>query len=170
MRPMGRLCRVAAVLIAVSTFGCANRDEGVLLSTKSPVELRAIQTRAFETQDRAKMMRTIIATLQDLGYNLDKVDATSGTISATKLAQLRITASVYPRGDVQIMVRANAIVKAPNVKETQVDDPNFYQQLFFEPLSKAIFLNALQVDDADASHTDSPVADKPAANNTSNAQ
>ena len=52
------------------------------------------------------------------------------------------------------MVRANAIVKAQNLQETQVDDPGFYQQLFFEPLSKAIFLTALQVDDSDAAQTD----------------
>ena len=52
------------------------------------------------------------------------------------------------------MVRANAIVKAANVRETQVDDPAFYQQLFFEPLSKAIYLQALRVDDSAAAQTD----------------
>jgi hypothetical protein len=112
---------------------------------------------ARDPDARLRYIRTIIATLQDLGYNLDKVDAGSGTISATKLAALKMTASVYPRNPTQLMVRANAIVKAANVRDTQVDDPAFYQQDFFEPLSKAIFLQALQVDDAAAAQTDPKV-------------
>lgn len=142
-----------ALLLALACTGCQT-PQAVILSAKSPVELRAMQTRAFDTSDRPKMVRTIIATLQDLGYNLDKVDAGSGTVSATKLAELTMTASVYPRTETQLVVRANAIVKAANVRETQVDDPAFYQQDFFDPLSKAIFLQALQIDDAPAAQTD----------------
>ena len=32
----------------------------------------------------------------------------------------------------------------------QVDDPAFYQQRIFEPLAKAMFLTALQIEDKDA--------------------
>jgi hypothetical protein len=146
------------LLVAVVGAFCAacqtTPKSEMFMSTKPPVELRAMQTRAFETTDRPKMVRTLIATLQDLGYNLDKVDAGSGTVSATKLAVLRLTAAVYPRGQSQLMVRANAMVTVAATQQHQVDDPAFYQQLFFEPLSKAIFLEALQVDDADASSTD----------------
>ena len=63
-----------ALLVVLACTGCQT-PQTVILSTKSSVELRAMQTRAFDTSDRPKMVRTIIATLQDLGYNLDKVDA-----------------------------------------------------------------------------------------------
>ena len=120
----------------------------VVLSTKSAVELRSMQSRAFDTTDRLKTLRTVIATLQDLGYKIDKVEPQAGTVSATKLALLRLTATVYPHGASQLAVRANALVKLRN-GDTQVDDPSFYQKLFFEPLAKAMFLTALNVEGAD---------------------
>jgi hypothetical protein len=86
---------------------------------------------------------------QDLGYAIDKVEPAAGTVSATKLAKLRVTATVYPRGETRMIVRTNAIVVLQN-QESKVDDPVFYQQLIFEPLAKAMFLNALQVEDGDS--------------------
>ncbi|MDB5409008.1 MAG: hypothetical protein JWL84_3920 [Rhodospirillales bacterium] len=141
------LAMAAGMALALATGGCATQQVTEVLSTKSPVELRAMQTRAFETTDQNKMLRTIVATLQDNGYTIDKVEPPAGTVSATKLAQLRLTATATPHGTSQIAVRANAMVRMPNLRDNQVDDPQFYQQLFFEPLSKAIFLSALQVDD-----------------------
>jgi hypothetical protein len=141
------LVTTAGMALALAAGGCASPQVTEVLSTKSPVELRAMQTRAFDTTDQNKMLRTIVATLQDNGYTIDKVEPPAGTVSATKLAQLRLTATATQHGTSQITVRANAMVRMANLRDTQVDDPVFYQQLFFEPLSKAIFLSALQVDD-----------------------
>jgi len=144
---------VATILIVFSVLCLAAcqtppQTRNVVLSTKSAVELRAMQSRAFETTDRIKTLRTVIATLQDLGYKVDKVEPEAGTVSATKLAVLRLTATVYPHGTTQLTVRANALVKLQN-GDSQVDDPEFYQKLFFEPLSKAMFLAALNIQDDD---------------------
>ncbi len=123
------------------------RPEAITLSTKSPIELRAIQARAFDTTDRNRTLRTVIAALQDLGYMIDKVEPTTGTITANKRGGvLRLSAVVTPRNATQVMIRANAQIFAAK-HGTQVDDPEFYQKLFFEPVSKALFLNALQVND-----------------------
>ena len=100
-----------------------------------------MQTRIFDTTDRTKMVRTVISTFQDLGYNIDKVDAGSGTVTATKLAVLQMSAAVSPRGP-QTGVRANAVIRVSGRDRKQVDAPEFYQQLFFAPLSEAIFLTA----------------------------
>ena len=88
------------------------------------------------------MLRTVIATLQDLGFIVDKADETLGTVSGTKLSgyALRITVIVRPRGETQMLVRANA-----QYNIHAVEDPEAYQQ-FFESLSKAMFLTAHQVD------------------------
>ncbi len=123
-------------------ISCAPSTHQVLATKESQVKLRAIQTRAFDTTDKEKMLRTVIATLQDLGFIVDKADNVLGAVSATKLEgyTLRMTVSVRPRGETQLLVRANA-----QYNITAVEDPEPYQQ-FFEALSKAIFLTAHQVD------------------------
>ena len=128
--------------LALATAGCTvvQREPPVIASTKSPLELRAMQSRLYDTGDRSKTVRTIIATLQDLGYNIDKVDAGSGTVTATKLAQLQLSAAVSPRAN-RMAVRANAQVKL-GPQSNQVDAAEFYQKLFFAPLSAAMFLQA----------------------------
>jgi hypothetical protein len=148
------LVTAAGMAIALATGGCASPHVTEVLSLKSPVELRVMQSRAFDTVDQNKMLRTIVATLQDNGYTIDKVEPPAGTVSATKLALLRLTATATPRGASQIIVRANAMVRIANLKDTQVDDPQFYQQLFFERLSKAMFLTAIQVDDLKVSEAE----------------
>ncbi len=147
-------CMLLFALAACQT----GQQEKLVLSTKSAVELRVIQSRAFDTQDRKKTLRTVVATLQDLGYTIDKVEPAAGTISATKLSFLRLSASVFPRGDTQTTVRANAFVKLQPqaMQDNQVDDPEFYQLYFFEPLAKAMFLTALQVEDAPEMSAEAP--------------
>jgi hypothetical protein len=134
---------MAGLLIAlIMLVSCAPSTKQVLATKESQVKLRAIQTRAFDTTEKEKMLRTVIATLQDLGFVVDKGDATLGTVSGTKLDRyaLRMTVSVRPRGETQLLVRANA-----QYNIIAVEEPEPYQQ-FFDALSKAIFLTAHQVD------------------------
>lgn len=135
----------AVLVIIVSSLlitGCATTQQRLLDSDSSQVQLRSIQTRAFDTTDKEKTLRTIISTLQDLGFVIDKADATLGTISATKLKYyaLRMTITVQPRGETQLLVRANA-----QYNVNPVTDPEPYQQ-FFTSLEKAMFLTAHQAD------------------------
>ncbi|MBW2631022.1 MAG: hypothetical protein JRC90_04540 [Deltaproteobacteria bacterium] len=134
-----------ALILILSVFffsGCATTQQRLLDSDSSQVQLRSIQTRVFDTTDREKTLRTVMSTLQDLGFVLDKADATLGTVSATKLKNyaLRITVTVRPRGETQLLIRANAQY---NVQP--VIDPEPYQQ-FFTSLEKAMFLTANQAD------------------------
>jgi len=133
---------LSLLIMLIMLVSCAPSTKQVLATKESQVKLRAIQTRAFDTTDRDKMLRTVIATLQDLGFIVDKADNVLGAVSATKLDRytLRMTVSVRPRGETQLLVRANA-----QYNITAVEDPEPYQQ-FFDALSKAIFLTAHQVD------------------------
>ncbi len=132
----------ALLLCALAAASCAPSTHQVLATSESQVKLRAIQTRAFDTRDKNKMLRTVIATLQDLGFIIDKADATLGTVSATKLDSynLKVTVMVRERGETQLLVRANA-----QYNITPVEDPEPYQR-FFNSLSKAMFLTAHEVD------------------------
>ncbi|NNG01095.1 MAG: hypothetical protein HKM93_17020 [Desulfobacteraceae bacterium] len=130
------------ILYLFIAAGCATTQQRLLDSESSQVQLRSIQTRSFDTTDKEKTLRTIMSTLQDLGFVIDKADAILGTVSATKLKNyaLRMTVSVRPRGETQLLIRANAQY---NVQP--VTDPEPYQQ-FFTSLGKAMFLTAHQVD------------------------
>jgi hypothetical protein len=123
-------------------IGCATTQQRLLDSDESQLQLRSMQSRAFDTTDKEKTLRTVIATLQDLGFLVDKADATLGMVTATKLDryELRMTIIVRPRGEKQLMVRANA-----QYQQTTVDDPRPYQQ-FFAALEKAMFLAAHAVE------------------------
>jgi hypothetical protein len=134
---------LAAVVGLVLLGGCATTSDRRLLETeKGQVELRQMQTRAYDTADREKTLRTVMATFQDLGFVIDKADATLGTVTATKLDQysLRMTVTVRPKGPTQLLVRANA-----QFNDRAVVEPAPYQQ-FFTALSKAMFLEAQQVE------------------------
>ena len=121
--------------------GCATQNSHVL-SGGSAVELRSFQTRAFDTTDKHKMMRTTIAVLQDLGFIIDKADEDLGLVTGTKLSgyQIRMTVIVQPRGEKQLAVRASAIYN-----NEPIEDPMPYQD-FFTALEKGIFLTAQKVD------------------------
>ncbi len=121
--------------------GCNDPNEAVLGGGEQ-VKLRSIQSRRFETTDKNKTLRTAMATLQDLGFVIDEADETLGTVSATKLDRyaLRMTITVRPYGQEQLVVRANAQY---NLKA--VEDPEPYQQ-FFDAFGKAMFLTAHQVE------------------------
>ncbi len=132
------LCGLLLSLTACQT----DSKQQVLLTDRSQVELRAVQTRAFDTSNKNLTVRNVIATLQDLGFVVDKVDETLGTVSGTKLSgyAMRITVTVRPRGTSQMVVRANA-----QYNLVAVSDADPYRQ-FFNALEKAMFLQANEVD------------------------
>lgn len=142
--PRSPLQKIAISLLALSLLTACqtNSRDQALQTTESQVALRNMQSRAFDTTDKSKTLRTIIATLQDLGFVIDKADALLGTVSGTKLNgySMRMTVSVRNRGKKQLLIRANAQYNA-----TAIEEPQPYQQ-FFAALEKAMFLTAQQVD------------------------
>jgi len=130
------------VLITLSLAGgCATQGPDVT-GTSSQLQTRQIQTRQYETLDKKMTMRSVIATLQDLGFVIDKADHELATISATKLQnyQIRMTITVRERDGERLAVRANA-----RFNEKPIEDALAYQD-FFAVLDKAMFLTLHDVD------------------------
>ncbi len=136
---------LAAALTAILLLGCnlpSDSRAHVLSTEQSQVALRSIQTRAFDTEDKHTTLRSVISTLQDLGFVIEEADDVLGSVSASKLNdyELRITVTVRPRGATQMLVRANA-----QFEDRAIEDPLPYQR-FFASLERSMFLTAQQVD------------------------
>ena len=131
------------LFLATTLFGCATPAVRALEMDESQVKLRSMQTRAFDTTDKKKMMQTVISTMQDLDFVIDRADFMLGSVTGSKFlgqAVVTMTVTVRPRGEKQLLVRANAQYGIKSV-----EDPGTYQD-FFTALEKAIFLTAQQVD------------------------
>ena len=127
----------------VALAGCASAPEkspSVAL-VESQLEIRSMQTRAFATADENKALRAIVATLQDFGFVIDKADEALGTITASRIDKypIRLTITVRPRREAQILVRMNAHYDRP------VRDPLIYQN-FFTSLANSMFLAENPID------------------------
>ncbi|MFC1658132.1 hypothetical protein ACFL1D_01975 [Candidatus Omnitrophota bacterium] len=142
MRNKARI--TALILMSVFFSGCATAPAVHILDlSENQLKLRSVQTRAFDTSDREKMLRSVMATLQDLDFVIHKADFELGIVSAAKFIQyqvVKITVIVRSKGDNQLLVRANA-----QHGINAVTDPKEYQH-FFDALSKAVFLTAQNID------------------------
>ncbi len=145
MRTGKRLLTIASIFFIITLLsGCTTTSQNKLLEAEqSQVKLRSIQTRAFDAADKEKMLRTVIGTLQDLSFVIQKADYDLGSVTGDKFVRnmiLTMSVTVRPKGEKQLLVRANAqyALKA-------IESPEPYQN-FFNALEKALFLTAQQVD------------------------
>ena len=139
---MSRTTRIAGVVLACTfVAGCAATPPDVT-GAGSQLQTRQMQTREYDSLDRAKTLRSVIATLQDLGFVIDTADIDLGTVTATREDKytMRMTVTVREKDAARILVRANA-----RIGEDTVTDPLTYQD-FFVALDKAMFLTRERVD------------------------
>jgi len=139
---MSRPQQLLALLGLLSLAGCATTTPTNIAGAGTQLETRQMQTRQYDTLDKAMTMRSVIATLQDLGFTIDQADAELGTVTATRLHQytMRMTVTVVKKQGDKISVRANA-----RIGENAVTDAATYQD-FFVVLDKAMFLTLHKVD------------------------
>jgi len=144
MKKLEKYLGISMILFClVALAGCATTAGKAFKMDESQVKLRSMQTRAFDTTDKQKMMQTVMSTMQDLEFVIDKADLVLGSVSGSKFlgnAVVSMTVTVRPRGEKQLLVRANAQYGIQSV-----EDPETYQD-FFTALEKALFLTAQQVD------------------------
>ena len=136
---MDRLIGSMAIILVLT--GCASQNLAIT-DGGSQVQIRQMQTREYETLNKRDTLRSVLSTLQDLGFVIDKADYDLATITATKLQdyQIRMTVTVRERDAERLAVRANA-----RFNEQEIDDPLAYQD-FFVALDKAMFLTLHKVD------------------------
>ena len=137
-------CLIGIFLCSIIVTGCATTTTTQAFETdKSQVQLRSIQTRAFDTTDKSMMMQVVISTLQDLEFVIDKADYAIGSVTGSKFLSktlVKMTVTVRPRGEKQLLVRANG-----QYGTHTLGDPEEYQN-FFTLLGKSLFLTAHEID------------------------
>ena len=130
-----------AILGVTLLTGCVTTNQSVLGTQNSQVETRNYQSRTFDTTDKKMVMRSVIATMEDLGFIIDRADETLGTVSGTSFKNnSKMTVSVRPMGTKQMLVRANA-----SARLNEITNPTAYQN-FFNALSQSLFLDAHMVE------------------------
>lgn len=136
---LSKFLSLAAISLVLA--GCAQPNSQVLAGD-SQVQLRSMQTKAFDTADKNSVIRSVISTLQDLNFIIDQADDQLGTVSATKLSgyQIKMTVTVRPKSAEEMLVRASA-----QYNLDPITDPKMYQD-FFSSLSKSLFLTANSVE------------------------
>ena len=75
-----KLLTTAALAIALAACVAPTAP---ILQGGGQVQLRSYQTRAFDTTDKAQVMRGVLATFQDLGFVVDRADFELGSVTGT---------------------------------------------------------------------------------------
>jgi hypothetical protein len=97
LRPIvkGIMWRAIPVIFAsLMLQGCINQwgaklqmdsKSQILMSDRSQVRLRSIQSRVFDTTDKLKILDAAVAAMQDLYFNIDVLDEDLGVVSGKRL-------------------------------------------------------------------------------------
>jgi hypothetical protein len=82
------------LLLCMLASGCSTYEirheiqwdsrEQIWLSDASQVQLRAIQSRVFEGSDRTRTLEAVVATFQDLGFQVEVLDEELGIVSGKR--------------------------------------------------------------------------------------
>lgn len=136
--------RILLLLVfCLSLPACVTTNQRVLdMGDETQLQKRSYQSRSFDTGDKEKVMRAVIATMQDLGFIIERADLALGMVSGARADynEARMTVSVRPRGEGQMLVRATA-----QYGLRPIEDPVQYQS-FFNSLGKSLFLEAQAVE------------------------
>lgn len=80
---------MTCALAAACLTGCSTsqhlKDDDLRLK-ESPLEVRSLQSRTFQAPSELELLSATIAVLQDMEYNVERVESPLGVITASKVA------------------------------------------------------------------------------------
>ena len=142
---MQTIIMYAGVLLSATLFlhGCAAPEakQDLFAPTDAQMKIRSLQTRTFDLTDRNTAIRGVIASLQDLGFIIERAYEGLGLVTAARFAEpnyydvVTITVTVRQETAEKMSIRANAIYN-----NKPIEDPKVYQN-FFAALQRTLFLS-----------------------------
>lgn len=88
MRPATRVLAIS-IATALLASGCGltpTQPADALRLQESPLEIRSVQSRTFTAPSETEILAASIAVLQDMEYNIDRIESSLGVITASKVA------------------------------------------------------------------------------------
>jgi hypothetical protein len=113
--------------------------EGLLSLSEAQMKIRSYQTRAFDIESKDKVVRGVVAALQDLGFIIERANAPMGLVTAGRFLGggfVELTVTVRRKGTSQNEVRVNALFNTQ-----PIEDPKIYQN-FFIAVEKSLFISS----------------------------
>ena len=144
----------------VSLVGCAQTQKNYV-STKTSLELQAIQKREFETTYKTAFAATL-SIFQDKGFIINTADATTGLVTAASnkdskfipfvgqaIEYTKSTAFIELVSSGKVAIRLNFVKHQETSNgygmaggnSVPIEDPVFYQKIF-EDIQKGIFVRS----------------------------
>lgn len=129
--------------LAILLQGCVGASQQapkeLLALTDSQMKIRSFQTRAFDVKDQNKVLRGVVASLQDLGFIVERANGPMGLVTAGKFGPnghgfVELTVVVRAKGEEQTEVRVNALFNTQ-----PIEDPKIYQN-FFIAVERSLFV------------------------------
>lgn len=140
MNARTRLFAFSLVFLFQACVGGPQKAPKELLALdEAQMKIRSFQTRAFDVKDQNKVMRGVVASLQDLGFIVERANGPMGLVTAGKFGPngngfVELTVVVRAKGAEQTEVRVNALF---NTKP--IEDPKVYQN-FFIAVERSLFV------------------------------
>jgi hypothetical protein len=130
------------VVCCLLLYGCETpeKPKDLLAPTDVQLKIRNMQTRTFDVKDRNLAVRAVIASLQDLGFIIERANDPLGLVTAARFAEpnyhdvVSVTVTVRQQTTERLTVRANAIYN-----NKPIEDPKVYQN-FFASLERSLFI------------------------------
>ena len=129
-----------AFLLQACVGGGQKAPEELLALNDAQMKIRSFQTRAFDIKDQNRVLRSVVACLQDLGFIIERANGPMGLVTAGKFGPngngfVEVTVVVRSKGKEQTQVRVNALFN-----NKTVDDPKVYQN-FFIAVERSLFVS-----------------------------
>ncbi|MCA3376119.1 MAG: hypothetical protein INF64_03230 [Roseomonas sp.] len=149
MKLVGIIC--AILLIGLGGTGCGPQGErhaAALAPTESVSNLRAIQSRRFDTVNTRLLMQASIGVLQDMGYTVTESREEFGVVVGSKATPIPVRVQIVIR---RVPDQASSIARATFQFPTPPQVANFMPETrtdallyreFFDKLSQSVFLTA----------------------------
>ncbi len=150
--------RLTAPILVVSFLVSSCQTVGTateaLVVSQGSVEKRLIESRLLDVRDDKLLIQTIVATLQDFGFEIHESNVSAGLVSGSKSlknggfyglnSDVRVTITTTKIRNQTATVRANfqKIIPShdPRLYRTEpISDKNLYQK-FFNSVEQSLFL------------------------------
>ena len=127
--------------ILQACVGPQKAPKELLALNEAQMKIRSFQTRTFDSSDTNKVLRSVVAALQDLGFIVERANGPMGLVTAGKFAGqgyvgfVELTVTVRQKSANQVEVRMNALFNTKPIEE-----PKIYQN-FFAAVQRSLFIS-----------------------------